>query len=214
MDLSVIYELADVNSDMTDIDRLVTLYWVLSQQLYFDVPGEIVELGCNAGLTSSFLQMIIDESKADRELHVYDSFLGLPRPGPQDAYLEEGDCATTVESLTETFARRGLRPPRIHPGWFSETLPRDLPEAISFAYLDGDFYDSVKLSLEAVWPRLATSGSILIDDYGDSERNPRAWCGLPGVKTACDEFFAGREAHQQVLIGNGDLAMIHVRKLA
>lgn len=214
LQLSTIYTLAAKNQDMSDIDRLVNIYWVLSQSLYFKVPGQVVELGCNAGLTSVFLRMIMDSRDPERELHVYDSFEGLPAPGPHDTYLEEGECLTSVDALLQTFADWGVRPPEIHAGWFSETLPDGLPERISFAYLDSDFYDSIQTSLRAVWPRLSAQGSILIDDYGDAEKNPRAWCGLPGVKQACDDFFADHPADVQVLVGTGDLAMAHVRRLA
>lgn len=84
-----IYELADENANMTDVQRLTTIYWTLSQVLMFGVPGDVVELGCNAGLTSVYLQMLIDEFDPSRTLHVYDSFAGLPACGPEDRYLHQ-----------------------------------------------------------------------------------------------------------------------------
>ncbi|RWH84456.1 MAG: hypothetical protein EOQ86_01550 [Mesorhizobium sp.] len=33
-------------------------------------------------------------------------------------------------------------------GWFEDTLPTQLQDEIAFANLDGDLYDSVKVSLE------------------------------------------------------------------
>ncbi len=82
MDNEAILEIAEKNAWMTDVDRLVNLYWALSQVLVFEVEGDIVELGCHAGGTSVFLQMIIDHFDPLRQLHVYDSFQGLPEPGP------------------------------------------------------------------------------------------------------------------------------------
>jgi O-methyltransferase len=67
-----------------------------------------------------------------------------------------------------------------------------LPEQISFAYLDGDLYDSIKLSLESVYPRLSPGAICLIDDYADPAVFPEAWNELPGVKRACDDFLAGK----------------------
>jgi O-methyltransferase len=67
-------------------------------------------------------------------------------------------------------------------------LPSGLPERISFAYLDGDFYDSILISLQYVYPKLTAGAICLIDDYCDPQINPKGWNRLPGVKKACDEY--------------------------
>ncbi|GAB2695094.1 TylF/MycF/NovP-related O-methyltransferase [Kitasatospora kifunensis] len=209
---AVIYELAAANENMTDIDRLSNLYWALLSVLRGGVPGAVVELGCNAGLTSVFFGMVIATEDPARELHLFDSFEGLPKPSAFDAYLKEGDCRTSIDAVHESFAHWGVPLPDIHPGWFEDTLPSQLPSQVAFAYLDGDFYNSILVSLQHVWPQLATGGSILIDDYCDSERNPRAWDGLPGVKKACDDYFGPLGVTGRVLVGSGDLAFIEYRK--
>ncbi len=63
--------------------------------------------------------------------------------------------------------------PEIHPGCFFETLPHELPEKISFAYLDSDFYDPILLSLEAIYPKLSKGAIVIIDDYCEKERAPK-----------------------------------------
>jgi O-methyltransferase len=83
---------------------------------------------------------------------------------------------------------------------------------IAFAYLDSDFYESILVSLEHVYPRLPRNGLMIIDDYGDKARNPLAWDELPGVKLACDDFFADKPEKVSVLIGTGDLPFGLVRK--
>ena len=75
---------------------------------------------------------------------------------------------------------------------FNETLPDGLPERIAFAHLDGDYYDSIKVSIEHVYPRLSCGAICLVDDYNDPAVNPRGWNLLPGAKKACDEFFADK----------------------
>ncbi len=124
-----------------------------------------------------------------------------------DAVTDHLVRPATTDDLVATFARYERRLPHIHAGWFSETLPRDLPDRVAAAYFDGDFYDSIMASLEAVWPRLSPNGLILIDDYADLERSPRAWSKLPGVKAACDDFFADKTTRPFVLVGCRDLAM-------
>lgn len=198
------YELAR-QSWMASVERLVTLGWGLDGVLRAGVPGAVVELGCNAGHTSvwlaSCLAAVPDARGETRELVLFDSFAGLPVPGPQDtatptvtgradtvADLTGGDLPATRRQVLERFAHYGLPTPRIVPGWFADTLG-ELPDRIAAAYLDADLYDSTLTGLRAVWPRLSPGGLLVVDDYCDPTRDPHAWAGLPGVKRACDEFF-------------------------
>jgi O-methyltransferase len=208
----VLHRLAAENPNMTDYERLVNLYWALTSVLRSDVPGDVVELGCNAGLTSVLLAMVIEAEDPSRTLHLYDSFKGLPSPSVHDAYLKEGDCAAEVSDVYRTFERWQVRRPEVHPGWFQETLPTQLPKTVAFGYLDGDFYESILTSLTDVWPRLPYGGTLIVDDYCDPAANPRAWNGLPGVKKACDDFFMSRPVKMRVLTGCGDLAFVELRK--
>lgn len=181
-------------NDMTNVEQRMNLYHLVSQVLAYGVPGDLVELGCNEGKSSAMIQKIIDQYDPARRLHVYDSFEGLPaleaRDGDTPYY--QGQLKTNRETLTENFQKYGLRLPEIHKGWFEETLPTGLPERISFAYLDGDLYESIKVSLLHVYPRLSSGAICLIDDYADPSIYPEAWNLLPGVKQACDEFFADK----------------------
>src|SRR3546814_13129177 len=95
---------------------------------------------------------------------------------------------TSRDVLMANFARYGLRPPVIHQGWFSETVPQELPEKICFAHLDGDLYESIKVSLDGVYPRLSKGAVCVIDDYTDPAVYNEWGDRLPGVKKACDEF--------------------------
>jgi len=214
VDGPTIYDLADENADMSDVERLMTIYWALSQVLVFGVPGDVVELGCNAGLTSVYLRMLIDEFDPSRALHVYDSFAGLPATGPEDRYLREGELAVSVEALDANFRRRSLKRPVVHAGWFEDTLPRGLPARVAFAYLDSDLYDSIHTSWVYLYPRLSPRAIVVVDDYCDRRFSRRAWDGLPAVKQACDAFLADKPETLVALPGCGDLAMAYLRKAA
>lgn len=204
--------LATQNSNMSDIERLNAIYWALSSTLLHRVPGDVLELGCNAGYTSVWLAQIIQDFAPGRPLHLFDSFEGLPGRGKYDAYLKEGDCQASMNEVKANFAAWALPDPDIHPGWFDQTLPMSCPERISFAYLDGDFYESIKTSLEYVYPRLSPGGVILVDDYCDLDANPRAWDGLPGVKRACDDYIGIGAPALEVMGGAGDLSLAAIRK--
>ena len=169
---------------MFEPPRLIGLYHLLSQVLAYDVVGEVVELGCHAGQSAVLLREILDHHRSEKLLHVYDSFQGLPPPQIEDAGARfvGGDMRATEDELLQKFVDLDLTPPLVHAGWFSDTLPAELPAQICFAQLDCDFYASVTASLTAVYPRLTRGGIMVIDDYG--------WEGLPGATRAVDDFVA------------------------
>jgi O-methyltransferase len=125
LDNDIIFEIAERNCWMSDIDRLVNLYWAVGQALHFGVEGDVVEIGCHAGGTSAFLQMLIDNFAPGRTLHLYDSFQGVPEPGPKDAYLVKGDRPSTIDQVHETFAHFGLPVPEIVRGHAARAAPAE-----------------------------------------------------------------------------------------
>jgi len=185
---------------MTSLEQAINIYHLLEQTLVFEILGDVVELGCYEGTTAMLLRKTLDGSGSDKLLHVYDSFEGLPEESEFDGDIAKGGMlATTREAFVENFQSRGLQLPEIHAGWFKDTLPTELPEQISFAHLDGDFYSSILESLEYVYPRLSKGAVVVVDDYCDPdvlEVNNF----LPGVKQACDEFFADKPEEVKVLV--------------
>ena len=148
------------------------------------IPGDVVELGCHAGLTSVYIRRVLDALGSKREFHAYDSFEGLPEKlpedeaiGPQAAIFKWGhfDLKGTWQ-IENRFETSNLTPPVIHKGWFKD---QEYPEKISFGFLDGDFYSSIKDSLDKVLPRLQSGGILCIHDY--------KWDQLPGVEKAVAE---------------------------
>jgi O-methyltransferase len=188
-------------------DRLAAMRAELTRVIEDDVPGAIVELGCYRGAMSVWMQAILDSLGAsDREIHVFDSFQGLPEPRKEDAdFHRAGEVVAGIEEFLATHNHWSLRHPLVHVGWFADTLAEQLPDQIAYGYLDGDFYDSITVSLEHCLPRMAPGGALLIDDYADTEANPRAWDKLPGVKKACDDFFEGNSP-VKALTGEGIMA--------
>ena len=55
---------------------------------------------------------------------------------------------------------------------------------IALAFLDGDLYESIKVSLKLVENKMSKGGVILVHDYVNS--------ALPGVATAVDEWVKQR----------------------
>ncbi len=145
--------------------------------------GDFVELGCYKGDTSLLLAEVLKGT--DKKLWIYDSFEGLPEKSEIDESalginFKVGELYVTKREVKERFLRANLPVPVIKKAWFNELTDSDLPGKIALAFLDGDFYESIKVSLKLVAPKMADDGVIIVHDY----QNPV----LPGVVKAVDEW--------------------------
>ena len=184
----IIEQLIDENeiiSEMIDKNHLKIVLKNLKKVLDRGIEGDVVELGCNVGTTSLFIQRFLDYYNSDKKFHVYDSFEGLPEKTKKDESdvkyvhdFQKGSCTVPEETFINNFKLAGLKLPILHRGWFKD---QEYPDKIAFAFFDGDFYTSIIGSFEKVYPKLTKGGIICVHDYG--------WDVLPGVKKACDDFF-------------------------
>ena len=166
-----------------------------------NAPGDFVEFGCYKGDTSLLIAELLVEKSVDKgakKLWIYDSFEGLPEKTVQDdSVLGEdfkgGELFVTKREVKERFLRLGLPVPVIKKAWFKDLRPEDLPEKIAFAFLDGDFYESIRDSLKLVAPRMVPGGVLIVHDYS----NP----ALPGVGRAVDEWRkSGADAQFEIVL--------------
>lgn len=173
--------------------------------------GDFVELGCYKGDTALLLAEILRDfqrgtensaegcgkvcGKLSRRLWIYDSFEGLPEKNEEDfsevgAEFKAGELFVTKREVKERFLRAGLSVPVIKKAWFSELTGADMPEKIAFAFLDGDFYESIRDSLRLVEGRMAPGGVIVVHDYSN--------LALPGVRKAVDEWLLNKDLRTEV----------------
>ena len=160
-----------------------------------DISGDFVEMGCYKGDTSILLAEIVKAS--EKKLWIYDSFEGLPEKKEADksvmgVLFRGGELAVTKREVKQRFLRANLPVPVIKKAWFSELVENDLPEQIAFAFLDGDFYESIKDSIKLVAPKMSDGGVMVVHDY----TNP----ALPGVKRAVDEWMQGKDCSFKVVL--------------
>jgi len=151
-----------------------------------NVDGDVVEFGCYRGDTSVLFKRLLEKNNSEKILWLYDSFEGLPAKTREDASVagdqfKAGELLVTKREVIEKFKRFGLRLPKIKKGFFENLNPdEDVPEKISFAFLDGDLYTSIKTSLKLVENRMEKGGIIVVHDYNNPE--------LPGSSRAVDEW--------------------------
>ncbi len=147
------------------------------------VPGDVVEFGCYVGTTSVYLARELQNTS--KQLFLYDSFAGLPEKRPEDnspagEQFQPGELHATKKELIRNLKQANVPLPKITKGWFCDITPEQVPPQISFAFLDGDYYDSVRDPLKLIWPRLAPGAIVVVDDYANE--------ALPGAAKAVNEW--------------------------
>jgi hypothetical protein len=157
------------------------------------VPGDVCEFGVAQGATSRLLASEI--MSTDRNLWLFDSFEGLPAPGPQDKLINDIFSLGSMDKYKGTMASPEAEvrskldsinfPPartRVKKGWVRDSIKSgELPAQVSFAYVDFDFYDPIKDALEFLDSRMLPGGRIVVDDYGFFSE---------GAQLAVDQFVA------------------------
>lgn len=168
-----------------------------------DIPGDVCEFGVAQGATSALIANEI-VSLTDKRLHLFDSFEGLPKPSEQDRLKDDIFALGSMEAYTgqmscpEDMVRTRLEaisfPQQryvIHKGFIERILHEDtnLPTQVSFAYVDFDFYEPIKVTLEFLHAITRTGAVIIVDDYDFFST---------GAKTAVDEFIEGKNSGAEV----------------
>jgi len=107
------------------------------------------EFGVWRGNSARYLHRLMPR---DVQLHLYDSFKGLPEDWSED--YPKGTFATAASPLRLLGDRTC-----IHEGWFKDTLVKGT--TYGFVHIDSDLYSSAKTILERIHPVL---GMIIVFD--------------------------------------------------
>lgn len=163
-----------------------------------NVPGAIVECGVWRGGCAALLSR--GAKAKNRPLWLFDSFQGMPERTEKDddehsEMLSKGRASGKLEAVgtnvaTEDWVKYLLFSQfdcpaelvHIEKGWFQDTVPpaKSKIGEIALLRLDGDFYESVKICLEELYPQVAPGGIVILDDYH----------AFIGCKKAFEEYFA------------------------
>jgi O-methyltransferase len=184
---------------MTSPIRCRELWNQCSRILHKKVPGSFVECGVWRGGSAAIMGLANRRFGQTRELHLFDSFEGLPEPTQKDGeaaiFYSGGRAAGELKSLNQCkaglnevqfFLLEKLQLERskthFHVGWFQNTVPLTASNlgSIALLRLDGDWYESTRICLEHLYPLLSIGGIVILDDYFTWE----------GCKKATDEFRA------------------------
>jgi len=192
------------HATMTSPERMYALYQAVRYIVAADVPGDLAECGVwRGGSVMAMAATLLACGRRDLRIFLYDTFDGMTAPSGRDldpagqpaAALLAGEPKGresqiwSYAPLEEVVANlRSIGYPmenyRIVKGPVEATLPATLPEALALLRLDTDWYESTRHELAHLYPRLASGGVLIIDDYGH-------W---RGSRQAVDEYFAAGAA--------------------
>lgn len=153
-----------------------------------DLEGDIVECGVtNGGSAIAIYAGARKSKKQKRILWAYDTFSGMPKPGPEDGnkaqwkweQYTEGWCLGHPGNVLAL--AKALKIPitavNIVEGDFERTLSQH--NDIAFLHVDATLYRSTKQALEALYGQVVSGGIVVVSAYGH-------W---GGVRQAVEEFW-------------------------
>jgi O-methyltransferase len=178
-------------------DRCYILYQWLHLALHGG--GQVAERGVYTGGTAHLLAMVMAARGDGRELHLFDTFSGMPQTVlPRRDYHAPGDLADAQLENVKT-RLSGFAFVRFHVGLTFE----EIQEVREFAFVHVDIYPSVLDCCRWFWPRLRPGGVMLFDDYGF--RAYRA-----AARRAVDEIFSAVEEAGLLILPTGQAVFTRV----
>jgi hypothetical protein len=181
---------------MTKYDRCAVLHNLVRHLERHAVPGALVECGVWKGGSAGLMALAnLRYGRARRPLYLFDAWVDdWPDPTPEDGeHYHEAMSGRMIKTRNvgsldscRELLEKTIRYPAdlIHyeKGLFADTLPKargDIGQT-ALLRLDGDWYESIRCSLDNLYPTVVARGIVVIDDYGYSQ----------GAKKAVDEHVA------------------------
>jgi len=213
--------ISDVMSNkltMVSYERIFATVMACKYVIDKDIEGDFVECGVWRGGNAIAAAEIFKLHNSNKKVWLFDTFKGMTVPTDFDLQISNGKsaknqysanqkethnqwCYASIQDVRNNFLKRQLvQNIRFIEGDVCQTLiTEDLPSAISILRLDTDWYESTKIELEVLYPKLLENGCLIIDDYGH-------WSG---AKKATDEYFKkyGNRPFFQYIDYTGRLAL-------
>lgn len=175
--------------------------WMLINSIKYinknNIEGDFVEAGVFRGGNLIIFKELNDTLKLNNKIYAYDTYEGMPKPNEKldikwnnvkadwtyNHVKKNNWCKCSLDNVKSNLLTEinNLDNIIFIKGLVEDTLKieKNLPKKISLLRLDTDFYESTKIELEILFPRLSQGGVLVIDDYGN-------W---KGAKKAVDDYF-------------------------
>lgn len=180
---------------MTSPEKMYDLYKTVEYICKWGLHGAIIECGVWKGGSMLLAAQVLRQFNFDKTIYLFDTFNGMPMPDAAfdvdlldnpaiDRWRENWANGGSVQDVKANMALAKYPYLKFVEGKVENTLREHIGTTLfSLVRLDTDWYESTKVELEVLWPRLVPGGIMLIDDYGH-------W---KGCKKAVDEYFADKK---------------------
>ena len=164
------------------------------------IDGDFVECGVWRGGNLILYNLLNEKKNQNRNIYGFDTFEGMTFPSKFDfkydgrsaidlyykrSKFNDGWCRSTLDEVEKNILKECPdHNINLIKGKVEDTLliEKNIPKKISILRLDTDFYESTKIELEVLFPRLENGGVLIIDDYGNYK----------GARKAVDEYFKNK----------------------
>jgi hypothetical protein len=133
----------------------------------------LVEVGVYQGGSAWYLAKVATE-RGD-ELHLFDTFTGIPLHDANDSHLTGDFDDTSLEAV-----QQAVPSAHFHVGIFPATMPPSIT-SVAFVHCDCDQYRSVRAVIDTFWPMLVPGGVIAFDDMDTAGGQRAILETFPGI---------------------------------
>jgi hypothetical protein len=161
---------------------------MINEVIQNNIEGDILDIGVYKGYSTSLVIKKLKElGIRDREVYLYDTFEGMPKPTEEDGdkiskIYRKNWALGTLDEVKKNISKCGYPESNTHyiKGMVEETLLNHPHKKIAYMRLDTDYYSSTKMELVSLYPILSVGGVVIVDDYRSK---------FIGSTKAVDEFF-------------------------
>lgn len=172
---------------MTNWVRMYSLYKSVKYIVSNGIQGDFIECGVWRGGSALIMVKTLERLGVfDRTVFLFDTFKGMSKPVKGvDISLSGGSaiekwdilqgegynnwCYASLEDVKNNFKQVNYPENKIKfiEGDVLETIPETNIDKIALLRLDTDWYESTKIELEYLFPKLQEKGVLILDDFGD-----------------------------------------------
>jgi O-methyltransferase len=155
-----------------------------------DVPGPIVEIGCNLGGTAIIARRMIEGLAINKPyvcIDTFDGFVDEQFAADEALGTPASDLdrfsANSKELVAKILRRHRCDDIELRQGDIT-TLPDDaLPNGCSAVLVDVDLTEPTYVALKRLWPRMSRGGVMLVDDCPENS----SWKARIGYSRFCSD---------------------------
>jgi O-methyltransferase len=154
-----------------------------------NIHGDFVECGVwKGGIILGIMEYLYYHNMMDRRVWLYDTFNGLTEPTEEDYEINGSHistrrqweqqrvnettnqwCLSTLDEVKNNLSKSNFPKENVVyvVGDICETLKlqQNIPNEICLLRLDTDWYESTKMEMDVLYPKVVCNGVVIVDDY-------------------------------------------------